>query len=438
MKPFESYVGTLETLVSKFLNLDIINDQDYLMMENALNGQPSKVLRSLIPLSELRQSGIFFTNRHLADQLMKLIASDIEKVKTIYDPACGVGDLLLACARRFPILEDLETTLEDWSRRLKGADLYQQFIEATKVRLLLLAIERGAKIQNSIPSVDHIFPGIQVRDTLATEEDSFFKEDCIVINPPYTMVQAPDTCTWSSGLVSQAALFVEKYVKNASNGTKIAAILPDVLRTGTRYTKWREHIEKYAKLEELKLVGCFDALTDVDIFICKLVVEGNSSKKSAAWWLSETKLDKPDRKVDDYFEVRVGPVVPHRHPMEGPSYPYIHAHQLPTWESIEVGFECRNFSGTTFVPPFVVVRRTSRPGDKYRAIGTIITGEKPVAVENHLVVFKPRSNSIDDCFKLLENFRCDKTNDWLNERIRCRHLTVAALRDLPWWSKNEF
>jgi len=23
-------------------------------------------------------------------------------------------------------------------------------------------------------------------------------------------------------------------------------------------------------------------------------------------------------------------------------------------------------------------------------------------------------------------------NDWLNERIRCRHLTVKALQDLPW------
>ncbi len=128
MNPFESYVGTLETLASKFLNLNIINDQDYLMIKNALNGQPSKVLRSLIPLSELRQSGVFFTNRDLADQLVELIASDIEKVKVIYDPACGVGDLLLACARRLPILEDLETTLEYWSLRLKGADLYRYLL----------------------------------------------------------------------------------------------------------------------------------------------------------------------------------------------------------------------------------------------------------------------------------------------------------------------
>jgi hypothetical protein len=59
MKSFEPYVRTLETLASKFLNLKSINGQDYLMIENALNGQPSRVLRSLVPLSELRQSGVF-------------------------------------------------------------------------------------------------------------------------------------------------------------------------------------------------------------------------------------------------------------------------------------------------------------------------------------------------------------------------------------------
>jgi hypothetical protein len=27
-----------------------------------------------------------------------------------------------------------------------------------------------------------------------------------------------------------------------------------------------------------------------------------------------------------------------------------------------------------------------------------------------------------------------RTTTWLNERIRCRHLTVGAVRDLPWWN----
>src|SRR5882762_7985715 len=79
MEPFESYVQTLESLASKFLNLSPTDDRDYIMVEHALNGQPSKVLKSVMPRSELRQSGVFFTNRQLADQLANFIISDIEQ-----------------------------------------------------------------------------------------------------------------------------------------------------------------------------------------------------------------------------------------------------------------------------------------------------------------------------------------------------------------------
>src|SRR5262249_34357984 len=144
---------------------------------------------------------------------------------------------------------------------------------------------------------------------------------CIILNPPYTMVETPKTCTWTSGLVSQAALFLEKYVKTASPGTKIAAILPDVLRTGTRYRKWRECIEQYAKIELVELVGCFDTLTDVDTFICYLQVGKDSLARGVDWWTSKENIGQAIKTVGDYFEVRVGPVVPHRHKLEGPLYP---------------------------------------------------------------------------------------------------------------------
>ncbi len=437
MKTFEPYVQNLENLASKLLSLNLLNHQDHLMIESALNGQPSKALRSLVPVAELRQSGVFFTNRNLADRLVSLIIPEIKRGMVIYDPACGAGDLLLACARHLPISDDLGTTLSNWNYRLRGADLYQPFIRATKIRLLLLAIERGSRLHAPSLELEQLFPDIQVCNTLSSEE-VILDNICVIINPPYTMVETPKTCTWTSGLVSQAALFLEKYVKDASPGTQIVAILPDVLRTGTRYRKWRERIEQYAKIEEVELVGCFDTLTDVDTFICNLRVGKNASERGIDWWTSKENIDKTTERVGDYFEVRVGPVVPHRHKLEGPLYPYIHAHRLPSWQSVEVISEFRNFSGTTFDPPFVVVRRTSRPGDKYRAIGTIITGKGPVAVENHLIVLKPSSNSLEDCFQLMEVLRRPQTNNWLNERICCRHLTVTAMRHLPWWKENVF
>jgi len=37
------------------------------------------------------------------------------------------------------------------------------------------------------------------------------------------------------------------------------------------------------------------------------------------------------------------------------------------------------------------------------------------------------------CRELLRSLKDERTTHWLDERIRCRHLTVAALDELPWW-----
>ena len=80
----------------------------------------------------------------------------------------------------------------------------------------------------------------------------------------------------------------------------------------------------------------------------------------------------------------------------------------------------------------MVVRRTSRPGDKYRAVGTVIRGHGLVAVENHLLVLRPKDRTVASCDRLLAVLKDAAANEFLDRRIRCRHLTVSALRDLPW------
>jgi hypothetical protein len=84
----------------------------------------------------------------------------------------------------------------------------------------------------------------------------------------------------------------------------------------------------------------------------------------------------------------------------------------------------------------VVVRRTTRPDRQNRIVGTLITGDKPVAVENHLIVLQPRDGSENLCRKLQESLSAKETVRWLDERIRCRHFTVTALRELPWWGPD--
>jgi Pyridine nucleotide-disulphide oxidoreductase len=83
---------------------------------------------------------------------------------------------------------------------------------------------------------------------------------------------------------------------------------------------------------------------------------------------------------------RSSKLVSYRDPRLGPWHPFIHARGIPAWEVVSSISDHRRFKGRTFVPPFVVVRRTSRPGDKHRAVGTIISGRSSVAVENHLIV----------------------------------------------------
>jgi hypothetical protein len=141
--------------------------------------------------------------------------------------------------------------------------------------------------------------------------------------------------------------------------------------------------------------------------------------------------------VSDLFEVQVGRVVPHRDANRGPSYPYIYPKVLPSWEVVRAFNHRRRFSGFAFSPPFVAVRRTSGPTHQYRAVGTIISGSENVAVENHLIVLSPIDGLVRTCRKLLEVLRAPETNEWLNERIRCRHLTVPALQEMPLWRIEE-
>lgn len=433
MKAYKLYINRVEKITRDVLCAKPLEDSQ--IIKPILNGQPSAELRKVISLVNLRQSGAFFTNHDLANKLIQPIVAALQKGATVFDPAAGTGNLLLACASFLPLSHDLTSTLNLWEQKLIGFDLHPEFVRLAKARLALLASQRIDNTTSIDRSLDNIFKKIKNEDFLS-RSIKIPNVDFIVINPPYSLISAPQDCSWSSGIVSQAALFLEKCVTDSIPKTSILAILPDVLRTGSRYSKWRSYINSYTNIRSIKIHGRFDSMTDVDVFLAHLVVKEKNKINETALWIKPALLDSNYPKVKDLFKVNVGPVVPHRHPEEGITFPYLHAHQLPRWVVVNANFMYRKFRGTTFTPPFVVVRRTSRPEDKYRAVGTIITGNGPIAVENHLIVLKPKSETLRDCKLLIKNLRLSETNRWLNKRIRCRHLTVSALSDLPWWSKK--
>ena len=225
---------------------------------------------------------------------------------------------------------------------------------------------------------------------------------------------------------------MDSLLANCKKGTNVAAILPDVLRSGSRYEKWRAHISRRAAIGRASIWGIFDPWADVDVFLLEGSVGRENLEQSVANWLG-LKESKVKETLSSITEISVGALVPHRHRNRGPWRPYLHAQGLARWGRVNVAsLPKRRFNGTAFLPPFVAVRRTSRPGDSGRAVGTVIVGDRPVAVENHLIVIKPNDASLATCEKILSQLRSDVTDQWLNHRIRCRHLTVRAMQELPW------
>jgi hypothetical protein len=432
MEAFEPYVRSLESLAIRVGNLASPNAEDEEHIAAALDGQPGERLRKLVTLPARRNAGAFFTGPAVADWALGPYLPTLSDRSTVYDPACGVADLLMACARRLPLQHDLTATIASWGEQLRGLDLHPEFIRAAKARLVLLAIARGVPTGGRpFPALDQIFPYLRAANAL--EGMNAASASHIVLNPPYCKVPAPADYAWGAGNVSQAALFVDRCLTGAGAGTRIAAILPDVLRTGSLYARWRAAVEARARIESVEVVGAFDAWADVDVFVLRMIAGAPEPTRLIAWWKAADRA--PDVCVGDLFNVHVGPVVPHRHKHLGPWHPYVYARLLSPWETFDVdGGKRRRFRGQTFSPPFVAVRRTSAPGDKSRALATIVVGQRPVAVENHLLVLAPRDGSLESCDQLLAVLRDDRTNRWLNERIRCRHLTVGVLRDLPWWA----
>jgi len=428
MRRFSKYLQTLTTVARSAL-ADVAAFRSSDIVAAALDGQPGRELRRLVPLEDRRLSGAFFTGSQLAKATVRKHIPAISSFTTICDPACGAGDLLVAASDHLPLAKDIATTLESWASQLRGYDIHEEFVQATKLRLLLAAIRRGARHRPGprIEALTAPFTGILRRDGLSA---SLTDVDVLLMNPPYGVTPAPNTCTWATGSVSEAAVFLADLARKVAPKTRIVAILPDVLRTGSRYARWREHLERNMTIGTVEVIGIFDSWTDVDVF----VMSGNrrsprSKATSAVWWPAPVQGSR----IADFFDIHVGAVVPHRDPKEGPWRRFIHARLVPPWQEYDVmTAPSRRFDRRTFIPPFVVIRRTSRPDDKHRAIGTIVTGSRPVAVENHLLVALPHANNLDACNELLELLQTDATNAWLNARIRCRHLTVGAIADIPW------
>lgn len=431
LRTFDKYVSELERQAVAVLSASGEISDFGGAMAAAVDGGPAANLQATVPAEFRRSSGIFFSGHDLAQ---KAVPQHRAAERTYFDPACGVGDLLLAAATKLPIHPTVDETLNNWGRSLYGLDLHDTFVRATKARLVLLASLRGAT--NYLPRSDatfflrEIFPGIRQANGLTEDVPSTVTD--IVLNPPFTTTVLTQPTEWSSGSVSTAALFVIKYLEDVDGGVRLTAILPDVLRSGTRYAAWRERVERLAIVEDVQLHGRF-ATADVDVFLLRLRKRTRatlrlSSKRSFA--SHGTKLASDT--VGTHFKVTVGPVVPHRHIPEGKLTCYLNVHDAPPNATIDGVVVKRRWRGPTVMGPLVVVRRTSSPHDQRRAIATFVKRGAPLAIENHLLILKPRRGGAAECRRLMRVLAQPATQAFLNQRMRCRHLTVQAVSEIAW------
>jgi N-6 DNA Methylase len=429
MRAFATYVNRLERVLKRALEQpgEVQADE---RIRAVLDGQPSRELRRLVGLEQQRAAGAFFTASALAERALASLAGTLDSRSIIIDPACGAGDLLISVTTLLGTKGGLISTLKSWGHQLIGRDLQSEFARAAKLRLALAVLSQQ-RHRRMLPTFDacRVFPHIRAGCGLSAPE-IFRRASHIVINPPFTTASAPPDCEWANGGVSLAALFMDACVRYANEGTRIVAILPEVLRSGERYRKWRAWLEHRARIYRTELLGQFDRWADIDVFALELVVKRPGQGQPSAW---EYPSDPIVTCVAHYFDVAVGRVVPYRDPEEGPSYRYIHARILEPWGTDSGTRERRRHLGGGDRPPFVVVRRTSRAGQAHRAVGTTISGDSPVAVENHLLVLHPKDGQFASCHRLMSVLRSPRTDEWFNQRIRCRHLTVTAMRQLPWW-----
>jgi hypothetical protein len=408
----------------------------------SVDGEASEQLRRLVPLEYRRQVGAFFTPAPLKQRVTDLLLR--HPADSYLDPTCGSGDLLLAASNVLPIQNSLTATLRDWTDRLHGCDINREFVEAARHRLFIAALLRHGLAQDKQVTsieIDRYFSNIVVGDGINFLSKADLFTGHILLNPPFGVMSSALSRQWTSKPTSTAAIFAYQAIRHLASEGRLTAILPDVLRSGSRYKSWRTLMDEICARESIMTYGQFDDHADVDVFLlnARKVIPLAECRSTAEWWSPETPpLAGP--RIGDYFTIRVGTVVDNRDPTEGPSYPFAKARDLPPSGEISLPSGRRNFAGRVFEPPFVLLRRTSRPAKpgQSRVCGVLITGKSPVAVDNHLIAALPKDHSMESCRALLRVLVSETTSEWLDNRIRCRHLTVGAVRDIPWRDLADF
>ena len=165
---FSSYSDRIQHLLLNLAQSSPASLPDESLSE-ILNGQATSALQKLVPIDARKKEGLFFSSTQLADRIAERLAPKLQTGVRLLDPACGAGNLLLACAKYFPVGVNLAETLRLWSDSIVGYDLHHEFIRATQFRLAFFAASHHLNESEAIRHIDpsSIFNRIIVGDFFA-------------------------------------------------------------------------------------------------------------------------------------------------------------------------------------------------------------------------------------------------------------------------------
>ena len=317
-----------------------------------------------------------------------------------------------------------------WADAIHGTDQFSVFADAARARLRLAGWQSAGLKAEALAEVEQItFSNVRQGSGLEAN-DSFSAATHLLLNPPFCLCPPTLGCEWGSGSVNSAACFLEHAAKAASSGAKIIAILPEVIRCGSRYEAFRASLDRHLRVTAVRGFGRFDPHTDVDVFVLEATVKSGSKEPPVATlWTPEVEATSL---LSDYFNVSVGPVVDYRDPREGQRQTYLTARNTPRHASLGKVQETRVTDRPLKQGPFVVIKRTSRVSDPSRAVATLIAGRREYAIDNHLIVCSPKDGRVETCRHLMRVLKSSSTDEWLDASMRCRHLTVGSVHCIPW------
>lgn len=398
----------------------------------------TSVVYSVLSREDRKVHGVFFSGPEWAKTLTAHV--DISRWTRFVDPSAGTGDILLEICRSFPLANSLQATVRNWGKKLVAGDLRSSFLRIAWARIVKLAVERHA-IQPT-PSQLHallVLPEAFICSDMLKTNFKLTENDCVIMNPPYQRIQAGSSSFVGQGLRSAAALHVEHILHIAPAGVGMVALVPEVLRTGASYGRFRREVQSRVDVVGFESFGRFGQSADVDVAVLAGITTGQrvfANAKDSAEGSKEARSNSNVNSIGARFTMCVGPVVPHRTAECEIWHQYLSARNAPVGEALDASSELANFDARLERGPFVVVRRTSSPSDKQRARATLVNSCEEFLIENHLIVCKPKAGGVKACRELMKVLMDERTNVWLNENLRCRHLTVGAIANMPWWKQR--